>query len=200
MRTASDHPVAQPVAPDPQPVPTLAYANPRVFFAGAHRYRSPLALLGLALGAAVALGLGYVAVQIMWNWGVGEAPAVRWGWAAMVALAAALMAFGTAYGAWGWVECWEVPVRVTEEGVEHGRRVWPWQEISDFGGNVAGPGGRVQLLFVPAGRRQIRFPRNLWTTPSLSAAEFADLVGRLTPYLAEHHPHVQVDPTPKSSG
>ena len=180
-------------------MPTLGYANPRVFFAGARRYRSAQGFWGMPFGAAAAVGLGYLAAQFMWGWGVREALPARWAWAGLVGALAALMAAATAYGAWGWAVRLEVPVRVTEEGVERGRRVWRWQAISEFGGTISGPGGRVQLTFVP-GRGQLRFPRPLWTTPSLTTPQFTDVVDRVTPFLAEHHPHVRVDRTPRSSG
>ena len=197
MRTTRNELVSQAAVPGTEPAPTLGYANPKVFFSGARRYRSASGFWAIPFGLAVTAGLGYIAAQIMWDWGVRAALPARWAWAGSVAAVAALMASATAYQAWGWAVHLEVPVRVTEEGVENGRRVWRWQQVSGFGGTVAGP-RRVQLDFVP-GRGQLRFPRNLWTTPSLTDAEFTELVERLTPFLAEHHPHVRVDKTPRAS-
>ena len=178
--------------------PPLGYSNPMVFFAGVGRYRTGQGLFGSAAGAVAAAGFGAITRRLVTTWGPGMPPASQWAWAASMGVLTLLVLGLTAYAAWGWAVGLEVPVRVTAEGVEHGRRVWTWEQVSDFGGTVAGR-RRVQLVFTP-GRGQFRFPRNLWTTPSLTATEFADLIERLTPHLAEHHPHVRVRETPLTSG
>jgi hypothetical protein len=183
-------------APDePRAAPRLGYSNPGVFFAGARRYRSAAGAAGIVVGAAFAGACAVIAMRIMGPGGAGLPLHARWPWAGSIGLVAALVAALTVYAAWGWAAGLEVPVRVTEEGIENGRRVWRWQQVSGFGGTVAGP-RRVQLDFIP-GRGALRFPRSLWTTPSLSEAEYAELVERLIPFLATHHPHVRVDQTPR---
>jgi hypothetical protein len=175
--------------------PALAYSNPTVFFAGAARYRTRRGLFGVAGGAVAAAGFGLITRRLVTGWGAGLPPAGQWAWAASMGVLTAIMLAATAYAAWAWAVGLEVPVRVTEEGVEQGRRVWTWDQVSDFGGTDAGR-GRIALAFTP-GRGPLRFPHNLWTTPDPTAAEFAALVGRLTPHLAEHHPHVRVHAKPQ---
>lgn len=196
MQTGITTEVSAPPAGDPPLVPTLGYANPKVFFAGANRYRSRQGIWGIAACSVLAVGFCFVAVALARSRGLGGPAPVRWAFTASFGAAAAFLVGLLACAVWAWIVRHETPVRVTEDGVERGRRGWTWQQVSGFGGTRA---GRGVVLGFTVGRGHIRFPRDLATTPPLTEAEYADLVERLTTYLAEHHPHVRVEKTPRSS-
>ena len=177
-------------------VRVLGYSNPEVFFAGSFRYRTAKGFAGVLFGAAIAGVCLFICWRIMGPWATQSSMPARWAWAASVGLVAALMVALTAYAGWGWAVGLEVPVRVTQDGVEHGRHLWRWEQIGEVAGINAGR--QCVLLVLTPGRGHLQFPRNLSTTPAMTGAEFAKLVERLTPYLAEHHPHVRLDPTPRS--
>ena len=148
--------------------PTLGYANPAVFYAGVYRHRSAGALAGIVAFAAFGLGAGWVAC------GHPMDPGARF---PLFGLAAVFL-FGAGYLATMAAANRADAVRVTEDGIEHGRRFWPWARVASLTGALTrGGGGRDDGVVIEFTTRRggLKFTRPLLTTPPLTPDQFSRL-------------------------
>jgi hypothetical protein len=167
-----------------------------VFFAGANRSRSRDGVFGILAAALLAGAFCFATVKILRFRSPHGIPLAVWlGFVVAFGSAAALLVGLFCYAVWGWLVRREIPVRVTADGVERGRRAWRWHQISAFGGSYC---RRLIWLEFTLRKGGMQFPKHLATAPKLTQAEYDDLIARLTPYLAERHPHVRVALTPCS--
>lgn len=95
----------------------------------------------------------------------------------------------------GWASGREDRIRITEDGVEIGRKFWPWQQIGRVG-VALGSGGvylRVSVGWLTC--------RTLRTTPALTLAQYLELIELLSRQICPRFPHVKFDlpPSPAAS-
>jgi hypothetical protein len=93
---------------------------------------------------------------------------------------------------WGIIFNRRVVVEISDEGILHGKRFWPWAEIETFGGMALGEG--VKLFFIVRGRsdRMHRLP----TTPLLTNGQFRELALALRA-LPERSATARIETTPR---
>jgi hypothetical protein len=163
----------------------LDYANPRPFFTGVYRHHSRNGMW--AIGAMLLFGFVFCSIPFA-ALTADTVPRIVFGSAGAASLLAG------AYLAGCMILKKEDVVRITEDGIEYGRRRWHWQQISKVGGT-----GRTSItLGFTAGRGGIPFPRPLPTTPALTPEQYGPLMESLKTYLASMHPHVTVELEPRA--
>lgn len=177
---------------------TLSYSAPRCLFDRGYRHRSWNQVI---VGAVLLVFAAFV------GWMLGKIPpnppmpftaprVVLW-------VIAAACVLGVGWLGYKWIRNDVDNARVTEEGIEIGRRVYPWESITTVHGkNVAG-GIMAQLdLRREAGAgafMTILRTRALMTTPFLTRGEFEKLMDDLAAQVVPHHPHVKLDRVPRTS-
>lgn len=171
------------------PTPTLGYADPAVFYAGVYRHRSAAAVLCMAALACFGVAAGWAAYA-----GPMRVPLLR---VPLYGLAAVLL-LGVGYLAATAAADRADAVRITEDGIEDGRRFWPWARVGSVFGLLAG-GMAARRNGVVIGftvdRFGVPFPHTLLATPALTVGQYAQLAA----FLSRAHPHVAVDPQPRRS-
>jgi hypothetical protein len=173
------------------PLP-LDYSTPRCFFEREYRYRS----WGGAGGCLVLLGsAGFATLMARWVPASSDLPfrvahVMLWAITAACAVAAGWLLFNLMRNT---VEL----VRITEEGIEQNRRLYPWGRVSSLGGTAVV--GGILLEFRTKAAPFPELFRALMTTPPLKREEFDALLAVLADYLASEHPHVQVNPVPRTA-
>ena len=159
-----------------KPVP-LNYSAPRTIFAGTFQFRTTRSIVGaIAFGV---FGAGFICSGLFLDarW-LGRLGLAGFGIGAMVV---------AAFLFYRWITRHEVAVRITEEGIESGRKIWAWHKISLIGGRSWG--AEIALVMIP--RRGLL--RTLPTTPPLTAEQFERIMTLVETYLADHCPDVKVD-------
>jgi hypothetical protein len=168
----------------------LDYASPKAFFDGAYRYRSFNGALSTALTAGFGVALLWARPNLVPR-GVRD-PVWWWIGQGMGALgAAAVVAAAVTLGFI--IQGRERPVRVTEHGITHGRRHWPWLRLARFGGMRYTNGIAITFQL----RGQGRGRRILITTPLLTAEQFAALAGTVKAFADETTMHLLVVAEPE---
>ncbi len=180
------------------PGPLLNYSTPRVLFDRGYRHRSWNQVVG---GAVLLVFAAFVV------WMLGKIPPnspmpftasriILW-------VLAAACAFGVGWLGYKWVRNDVDNARVTEEGIEAGRRVYRWDAITTVSGTRMAGGILVQFeLRREAGASAfmtILPTRALMTTPLLTTTEFEQLLDDLDAHVVPHHPHVTLDRVPRTS-
>ncbi len=87
-----------------------------------------------------------------------------------------------------------IRVQISTEGVMHGKRFVPWEEISDFFGTSYSNG--VCLAYTPA-KRKMHLEKSLPTTPLLSLDEYRALADRLHEQITPLQSHVRIELVPR---
>lgn len=152
-------------------LPTLSYSAPPAFFVGAYRYGRLHTLIGSIMLLAMAIAFGIVAYFV--------ASAVNpYGRILVVGLPGrCLIAAGRTL--YLWYTRKETPVKITEDGVEYGSRIWPWPQVARLGGKITLGG----ITLFACRNRLGPFPWNLmYTTPPLNEKQFV-LKGKDIPRL-----------------
>ncbi len=168
--------------------PTLDYANPAVFLDGVNRHRSS----GPLLGMVGFLLFGGVAACLAIDGPIPPAARLLVGGGAFILL------LGAFYLATLAIVNRQDAVRITANGITHGRQFWPWSRITYLGGFVSPPGSGVTVTFT-VGYAGLPFPRPLLTTPPLATDQFVRLMAEVGEHLPRYHPHVKVDPQPREA-
>ncbi len=83
---------------------------------------------------------------------------------------------------------------VATDGITHGHRFVPWEEISEFYGTIYDNG--ICLGYTPAGRK-IYTERQLSTTPLLTNDQYRELTKEIREHISATQPHVRIDMTPR---
>ena len=179
---------------NPQTAPnTLSYSCPRCFFEAEYRYRSWQSWLGIAV---LLVMTAFALFMVSKSPGAGGRLSLVLRAVGGVMVAACGLAAG-----WlllGLVTDRRDLVRITDEGIEHGRRLHPWQSIASVGA-AAVTGGVVLEYWLkpgPLGVTPLDL-RSINRTPLLKEAEFRELVRVLARELADRFPHVQFNNTPR---
>jgi hypothetical protein len=158
--------------------PLLAYAAPKAFFDGAYRYRSGNGLLTVAVTTGVGAALLFARQRMLSAMGFEP---VWWCIGQGIGLLGAAMLVGAALTVVFLLQGRERPVRVTEHGITHGRKHWPWVRIARFGGMKYTNG--IAITFQLRGRGHST--RILITTPLMTAEQFAALAQAVTSFARE---------------
>lgn len=147
---------------------TLEYANPRTFYTGSYQFRSWNAVLGtvlcLVFGAMFAWGIFKLS-------SMGSLPLpFQFSRAVLVGLTVLSIA-GAGYYTWGLAARWEILVRISEDGIERGRRFWPWRNIKWIGGQLVAGGISLECHVSQPNAPIAWWPVSLQTTPLLTRGE-----------------------------
>jgi hypothetical protein len=162
----------------------LAYAAPRVLFERVRHHHTSNhleSLIGLTLGGALVL--------------VFPARTLHDGrrrWiAAGIGCAALLAAMITAYK-WFWGE--DKIIRITEDGIEEGRRMWSWSNVEFFGGIFRG--NDVYITFAGKLNKFLlrEYFKQFYPSPVLTVAEYQSLAKEIEREICPKYPRLVIDP------
>ncbi len=87
-----------------------------------------------------------------------------------------------------------VNVTIATDGITHGRRFTPWEDISDFYGTVYANG--IGLGYTLAGRK-VYMERTLSTTPLLTNDQYRDLCEEIREFISAKQTHVRIEMNPR---
>jgi hypothetical protein len=171
----------------------LDYSTPRSFFEREYRYRSWNGAAGAVVLFGFAAFAAFMACSIPAAPGIAMkvARTLLWGVVALCAAGAGWVLFNVLRNS---VDL----ARVTEEGIEQNRRVYPWGQVGGLGGTAVVGGVLLEFQTRSGGTPSLGLLRTVMFTPPLKREEFDTLIRMLTDYLAAEHPHVKVNPTPRS--
>jgi hypothetical protein len=170
---------------------TLHYSAPRVFFERRFHFRS----LPTTVQILATAGFGAAFAYAAWSHGSrAAAGSVSFNIAIITAIVAVVCFAYLGHYLRAWVANRVDAVRLTEEGIERGTKVWRWERVAVISGQDDMDG--IWLLFEPRseGRTLIE---PLRTSPLLTAEQFSSLTAKLSRYLRKRHPHVIVEKKPR---
>lgn len=171
---------------------TLAYSAPRVFFERRFHFRS----LDTTVQIFATAGFGAVFAYAAWSHAsrasAGGASSINF--AVITAIVAVVCFAYLGHYLWAWAANRVDAVRLTEEGVERGTKVWRWERVAVISGQDDTDG--IWLLFEPRSEGPTLI-EPLPTSPLLTAEQFSSLTAELSEYLRERHPHVTVETKPR---
>ncbi len=87
-----------------------------------------------------------------------------------------------------------VNVTVATNGITHGQRFVPWEEISEFYGTVCDDG--ICLGYTPA-KRKFFTERKLSTTPLLTNDQYRELTEGIRECISATQEHLRIEMTPR---
>lgn len=161
---------------------SLTYAGPRVLFQRKNLHRTLSNIVGGVIGLITVL-------FILWGtWYTSELHIrlTAWGVASILAAVAAA-------GIYNWIYGKDKFVRITEDGIEDGDKLWSWQKIHDFGGYFSSD-EEVTIQFSTS-RSVIGTmfgSKYLLITPALSAEEFLSLRDAISREILPKFPHLKI--------
>ena len=149
----------------------------QVFLSAEYRYRTLESLIAVAMSGAIGVGLLWF-VPHMSGW-VKALP---------IALSTAFVLLAIA-GLWWMVRNRVDCVRIDDEGIRHGSRYWPWEQVRWLYaiGDKSSPAIDLQLQAV--GEFTVV---GLPLTPKLSAEQYEDLIRRIRRTIGGAHPRLQL--------
>lgn len=92
---------------------------------------------------------------------------------------------------WHYIRDHAIPLVIDASGVRYGRKHLSWAEIDSLRGQITGRRWSGMLQLVLRRRGRLFFGPPLTTTPGLSPAECADLMGRLQREITPVHGHLK---------
>ncbi|WP_425618522.1 hypothetical protein NA78x_002229 [Anatilimnocola sp. NA78] len=171
-----------------------------VFIDQEYNYRNPLIAVFLIVFTAGSLVIGWSVVQsipsLAADAAAGKIPKPIAG-TVLGILFTLLIHFltGTLHWMFWFAPRWRV--RIDGKGILFGKKLTRWEEISQIGMMTSRSGPFVTTRYLPYFHRRSRWPmaliRGLPLSPALTAEQADGLLNQLSQYLAEHHPHVEVD-------
>jgi hypothetical protein len=167
----------------------LSYSTPKIFFQGVRKYRGPEIFVGIALCLTFSVGFGFVA--FLAPPGPRNFTSFEFGIAALFGAGSLAFAWMIVFALYSWATKSEVFVRITEDGIEHGRKFWPWERIAAISGEYFTWPEGVTLIMRPRGT--VCRERYLSVNRRLSEPEFVELMNRLKEYLSARYPQVRVE-------
>jgi hypothetical protein len=167
---------------------TLEYSTPKCFYTGVIRHGGITKAVAAGIFLAGGIALAVLAHR-------AQNPMKL---ASLISVAALFAVTGIGF-AWDWVANVEEIVRFTEEGIECGRRLWPWHRISEIGAIRCGDIIVSQFVTRPKGIWKCWRARSLPASPHLTSSQFSQLIDEIRTNIAARHPHVVFDREPKSS-
>jgi hypothetical protein len=177
-----------------EPPRVLGYSTPRCFFEREYHFRS----WNGVVGAAVLLGAaGFAALMARFIPPTSGLP-MRVAHAALWTVAG-LCAAGAGWVLFNLLRDRVDLVRITEEGIEQNRRLYPWGGVAALGGTAVVGGILLEFQTRPASGPSVGLLRTVMTTPPLKRDEFEALLQVLSDHLATEHPHVKVNPVPRAA-
>lgn len=162
----------------------LSYAVPPVFYSGVCKYQTLRALVAASILLCMTMCCGIIVAtsRNMINATlICGSTAVTCGIAASIAI-------------YLWFTNVETMLRITEDGVEYGRRFWEWSKIQSIRGELVTKPAGVVLVIRPRGGIQV--DRCFQPDPPLSESEFDMLAKRLRGFVSAKFPRVRIDVTP----